>query len=198
VLVKEDNLPGHYAKVHPRRANSLTKAEPIPKSKRHTSSLFKHRRKIIVGIFLAAAIGGIIVAAADYANMNTVRENFRVQISARIYDANYTIPKDIGINSQLWRNHILDHFGVHGMSPIHTRDASGNVQVESNTVRNYYFHDFLAVWGQTVNSENVLGTPVGSDFARLIINHQVSPITENPLLVDGEIIQIFLATSSPG
>jgi hypothetical protein len=65
-------------------------------------------------------------------------------------------------------------------------------------VRNYYFHDFLAVWGQTVNSENVLGTPVGSDFARLIINHQVSPITENPLLVDGEIIQIFLATSSPG
>ncbi|HZY93298.1 MAG TPA: hypothetical protein VFE98_00340 [Candidatus Bathyarchaeia archaeon] len=197
-LVKEDNLPKHYAKVHPRRVSPATKAGLKSKSIRQTSRLFKHRRMIIVGILLAVALGGTIVAATDYVNANTVRQSLRLEISARIYGLNVTIPKDIGINSQLWQNHMLDRYGVHGMSPIHTRDTTGSVEIESNAVRDYYFHDFLAVWGQTVNSEVVLGRAVGNNHTALIVNRHFSSITENPVLLDGETIQIILDAKPTG
>jgi hypothetical protein len=58
-----------------------------------------------------------------------------------------TVPSQIGIDQSLWKDHSLDQYGMQGMTPLHTHDASGTIHVESNANRNYTLGEFLNIWG---------------------------------------------------
>jgi len=79
-----------------------------------------------------------------------------------------TVPAQIGIDASLWKDHSLDQFGI-GMSPLHTHDATGTIHEESNTVRDFTLQEFLAIWGQHLDSEQVLGHPVDPGHRAYIV-----------------------------
>jgi len=86
-----------------------------------------------------------------------------------------------GEDPLLYGNHSLDKYGMAGMSPLHTHDATGLVHVESNAARNFTLGEFLDVWqGLNINGKVVVATVDGkpvSDF-------------RNILLKDGEKIEL--------
>lgn len=86
------------------------------------------------------------------------------------------VPQNIGIaeNPLLYGDHSLDMYGMEGMSPLHTHDASGTIHVESNTKRDFTLGEFLDIWkGLDVNDKTVQATVNGnrvSDFRNIILN----------------------------
>jgi len=84
-----------------------------------------------------------------------------------------TVPSQIGIDQSLWKDHSLDQFGMQGMAPLHTHDASGTIHVESNVNRNYTLGEFLNIWGGLDTSGKIVkGTEDGksvSDYKDLIL-----------------------------
>jgi hypothetical protein len=93
------------------------------------------------------------------------------QLSISILGASQIVPANIGIDQNLWKNHSLDHYGVNGRSPLLTRDTSGIIHVESNTVRNFTLHEFLAIWGVSIDGNQVVGNPVQpSESACILVN----------------------------
>ncbi|MGH9976849.1 MAG: hypothetical protein ACRD8Z_13600 [Nitrososphaeraceae archaeon] len=77
-----------------------------------------------------------------------------------------SVPKNIGIDAPLYKDHSLDKYGMTGMAPIHTHDSSGVIHVESNTNRNYTLDEFLDIWGLDLNNKAIQisanGKPVNS------------------------------------
>lgn len=59
------------------------------------------------------------------------------------------VPKEIGISSELWKDHSLDEFGPSSglLAPMHTHDTSGTIHIESTVEREYTLGEFLAIWG---------------------------------------------------
>jgi hypothetical protein len=101
-----------------------------------------------------------------------------------------TIPAQIGIDPSLWKDHSLDQYGIGGLSPLHTHDTSGTIHEESNTVRDFTLHEFLAVWGQPNDGSAIDGRPVAS----LTVNgvQQASPASD-VVLKDGQKIIMTLS-----
>jgi hypothetical protein len=59
----------------------------------------------------------------------------------------------------LYGDHSLDKYGMTGMSPSHTHDATGRIHVESNTMRNFTLGEFLDIWqGLNINGKTVSAT----------------------------------------
>jgi len=87
------------------------------------------------------------------------------------------VPQNIGIaeNPLLYGDHSLDKYGMQGMSPLHTHDASGTIHVESNTKRDFTLGEFLDIWkGLDVNDKTVQATVNGnpvSDYRNIILNN---------------------------
>ncbi len=81
------------------------------------------------------------------------------QLSISIRGSTGTLPANIGTDHDLWRDHSLERYGVNGASPLLTRDSSGTIHVESNTVRDFTLHEFLAVWGESIDYSQVVGNP---------------------------------------
>jgi len=59
------------------------------------------------------------------------------------------VPKEIGMSSELWKDHSLDEFGPSSglIAPMHTHDTSGTIHVESTAEREYTLGEFLGIWG---------------------------------------------------
>src|SRR3989442_1169825 len=93
----------------------------------------------------------VSVAVVEVATLNTIRMHIHPQLSVLIRGASETLPANIGIDRDLWRIHSLDRYGVNGLSPLLTRDSSGTIHIESNTVRNFTLHELLAVWGESMD-----------------------------------------------
>jgi hypothetical protein len=60
-----------------------------------------------------------------------------------------------------------------GMAPVHTRDISGIIHVESNTVRPYILGEFFNIWGGLNTTGKKVkatmdGAPV-SDYKNIIL-----------------------------
>jgi len=76
------------------------------------------------------------------------------------------VPKNIGIDSPLYKDHSLDRYSMAGMAPIHTHDNSGVIHVESTANRSYTLDEFLDIWGPDFNDKavqiTVNGRPVNS------------------------------------
>lgn len=73
----------------------------------------------------------------------------------------------------LYGDHSFDKYGMEGMSPLHTHDATGTIHVESNIMRNYTLGELLDIWKElNTNGKTIIVTvndkPI-SDFRNIIL-----------------------------
>ena len=182
-------MKGHHERVHPRRAGSLAGPKDVVRS----GSVFRshRRRNVIVLSLVALAVIGISLAAAQFADTYTMRMHVHPQLSATINGSPYTIPAHIGMPEGSWIDHSLDQYGMQGMSPLHTHDASGTIHVESNKLRDFTLREFLKVWGQSIDGSQVLGHLVDAEHRAIIIVGGVEmTATSDPVLKNGEQIRL--------
>ena len=145
---------------------------------------------IIVPLAIAVAVGiiGLFLMSGSSLNANQMVQHNHVTLNVTIGGQPAVVPAHIGMvqvgkgeNPLLYGDHSLDKYGMEGMSPLHTHDATGLIHVESNTIRNFTLGEFLDVWqGLNINGKVAIaavdGKPV-SDF-------------RNTLLKDGEKIEL--------
>jgi hypothetical protein len=117
-------------------------------------------------VFVMGSQGGVMPGAKMVLHIHP-------KLSVTVDDNPIVIPKDVGIDASLWKDHSLDRYGMQGMAPLHTHDASGTIHVESNTNRAYTLGQFLDIWsalglnGKTVKA-NADGKPV-SDYRNILL-----------------------------
>ncbi len=101
------------------------------------------------------------------------------------------------MNLSLWNDHSLDRYGVAGHSPLTTRDTSGTIHLDSNTSRNFTLQEFLRVWGEKVDSYQVVGYQVPSgDSSCIVVNGQTLPSTSDVVLADKQLIAVEIIQGS--
>jgi len=119
------------------------------------------------------------------------------QLSILIRGASETLPANIGIERDLWRDRSLDRYGVNGLSPLNTRDSSGTIHVESNTVRDFTLSQFLAVWGQRMDYSQVVGNQVQpGESACIFVNSESMPFSSDVVFVDQQKIILEIPPNS--
>jgi hypothetical protein len=131
----------------------------------------KRRKRLLMFVIPILAV---VIAFGVYAAMQAQEQGFGAAMVLHLHP-NFTlivdgtpssVPKNIGIEAPLYKDHTLDKYGMTGMAPIHTHDSSGVIHVESNTKRNYTFDEFLNIWGLDLNDKAVKitvdGKPVNS------------------------------------
>ena len=193
--VKRQNLLRHYRKAHPRRLLSLAVKNSEAKPSRKPR--IRHPRRIAFYALIIISVTVVSVVAAQIISQNTVRMRITAQLSILIEGAPITVPANVGVSQALWRDHALDHYGVGGSSPLQTRDASGTIHVESNTVRDFTLHEFLRVWGVSVDFGQVVGNQVQpNESACTVVNGQATTITDNIVLSDQEKIALEIVAGS--
>jgi hypothetical protein len=134
--------------------------------------------KIYIPIIAAVAIalGVVFVMGSQGSVMPGAKMVLHIhpKLNVTAADGNpVIIPKNVGIDESLWKDHSIDKYGMEGMAPLHTHDTSGTIHVESNTNRPYTLGQFLDIWGGlNVNGKTVLATVDGkpvSDYRNLIL-----------------------------
>jgi hypothetical protein len=194
-IVRKSNLRGHLEKVHPKRAFSFSVDKPTASQPRRSRDR-PVRRFLFYGLLVTCIILVSTVAALVISE-NTVRVQVQSQLSILIQGVPSMVPSGIGLNQSLWRDHSLDQFGVTGHSPLTTRDTSGTIHVESNTVRNFTLQEFLRVWGETVDNNQVLGYQVPQgDSSCIVVNGQTLPSASDVVLVDKQRITVEIIQGS--
>lgn len=129
--------------------------------------------KIIAIAGIALATGAIGIALSSN-GLQTANDNnkpmvmhIHPKLSMTVDGKDTPVPKNIGIDSSLWKDRSLDQYGMQGMSSLHTHDASGTIHVESNEQRDYTLGNFLDVWGMNFDGKTVKmtvsGTPLPAD-----------------------------------
>jgi hypothetical protein len=175
--VKRQNLIRHYRKVHPKCASTLLRPQPRIKPGKSPRILRPRRILLIVLIGVSAIL--VSAVAAEVISANTTRMHIHPQLSILIRGASETLPARIGIDRALWRDHSLDRYGVNGQSPLLTRDSSGTIHVESNTVRDFTLYEFLGVWGESIDYSQLVGYPIQpGESACVVANGQAMPPTD--------------------
>jgi hypothetical protein len=82
-----------------------------------------------------------------------------------------------------------------GSQPIHTHDFSGTLHVESPIDYTYTLGDFFTIWGQTVNSQQILSYHADATHVlTMTVNGQPSLAFGDLVLHDGDQIVISLNT----
>jgi len=192
--IKRENLRAHYERVHPKRALSFPNDKPTAQP-RHARN--RNRRRllfyglVITGVILVSSVAALVVSE------NTVRIHAESHLSVLIQGGSSTVPSGIGINQSLWRDHSLDQYGVSGHSPLTTRDTSGTIHLDSNTVRNFTLQEFLAVWGETVDNSQVVGYQVLPGYSScIVVNGQTLPSISEVVLADKERITLEIIQGS--
>ncbi|HKI76013.1 MAG TPA: hypothetical protein VKA28_02320 [Candidatus Bathyarchaeia archaeon] len=181
--VKKENLKGHLERVHPKRAGSISERQLVVKSVPVFRS-HKKRNFAILGL-LALVVIGVSVAAASYDRGIHWHPNLSVTLNG----SPYTVPKDIGIDSSLWKDHSLDQYGE-GMAPLHTHDTSGTIHVEARTSHyDFTLHEFLAIWGEPSDGSAIDGHRVTS----LTVDGVQQATTGDVVLKDGQKIIMTLS-----
>jgi hypothetical protein len=192
--VKRKNLLRHYRKVHPKSASSLL--HPKPQTKARKSPRIRRPRRILIYALIGLSIILVSFAAAEVVSLNTIRVHIHSQLSILIRGASETLPAGIGINRDLWRDRSLDRYGVNGVSPLLTRDSSGTVHVESNTVRDFTLYQFLSVWGESIDYSQIVGNQVQTgESACILANGQTMQPTD-VLFIDQQKIVLEIISSS--
>jgi hypothetical protein len=150
-------------------------------------------------IAIVAGISAYIVQVEILSNMSMEPEKanpfvvyIHSNLSINMDGKPVIVPRMIGIDESLWKNHSLDKYGypgmpmdkegkttMPGMAPLYTNNE-GQITVGSIVNRNYSLDDFLNIWGaldlkeKTVNA-TVNGKPV-SDNREIILkdNQQIN------------------------
>ena len=144
----------------------------------------RRKRSLMIIIPVSIAVIGTIVGLLYSGSLPTVGNKMllhnHVQLNVTSDGISMQVPAHIGMvqtgigeNPMLYGDHSLDQYGMEGMSPLHTHDASGQIHVESNTVRDYTLGELLEIWqGLGINGKQVQATVNGnsvSDFRNIIL-----------------------------
>ena len=128
---------------------------------------------------IAGAIIAAVVVAGVYASMTGVLKpsadnqpmamHIHPKLSLLVDGKAIEIPKNIGIDPNLYKNHTYDVYGMKMpdmpsmpvMYPTHTHDSSGTIHVESTVKRDYTLGDLMSVWGIDFSGKTVKMTVDG-------------------------------------
>lgn len=143
----------------------------------------KKKGFVIVGIIVTFVIGASFMLTKPITDQSSSNEKMLMHIHPRLYlnmdGKPYFVPQNVGIDSDLWKDHSLDQYGMKGMSPLHTHTADGMIHVESKVVRNYTLGEFLDIWGLDLQgksvSVSVYGEPI-SDYRNHVFKDEESII----------------------
>ena len=191
--VKRQNLIRHYRKVHPKRASTLLR--PQPEIKPGKSPRILRPRKVLFIVLIGISIVLVSAVAAEVISANTTRMHIHPQLSILIRGASVTLPAKIGIDRALWRDHSLDRYGVNGQSPLLTRDSSGTIHVESNTIRDFTLYEFLGVWGESIDYSQVVGNPVQPGESACIVSNGQAMAPSDVVFSDQQKIVLEIISS---
>jgi hypothetical protein len=192
--VKRKNLLRHYRQVHPRRASTVLHPRLEPKL---SKTKVRRLRRTILYALIAVFVISISVAAAEVVSTNTLRMHIHPQLSILIRGASELVPANIGSSQGLWKDHSLDKYGVSGRSPLQTKDDTGVIHVESNTVRDFTLREFLGVWGVSVDNSQVVGNPVQPGESACILSGGLAmPPTADMVLADQQRIVLEIVSGS--
>ncbi len=137
----------------------------------------KRRRNMMLAIPIVVAVVALVAVSAyvysAQAPSKTMALHIHPQLSIAFDGQPLTVPSQIGIDQSLWKDHSLDQYGLQGLGPLHTHDASGTIHIESNVNRNYTLGEFLNIWGGLDTSGKTVkatidGKPV-SDYRATIL-----------------------------
>lgn len=134
---------------------------------------------IPVAVVVAAVIGFYFMSGSSL-NANQMLLHNHVRLNVTVDGRPVVVPAHIGMtmvgkaeDPLLYGDHSLDKYGMAGMSPLHTHDATGLIHVESNTMRNFTLGEFLDIWqGLNINGKTVIATLDGkpvSDFRNILL-----------------------------
>lgn len=142
----------------------------------------KKKALVIAGIIVAVTIGFSFILTKptmDKSSSETMLMHIHPRLYLNIDGKPYFVPQNVGIDSDLWKDHSLDQYGMNGMAPLHTHTADGMIHVESKIVRNYTLGEFLDIWGLDLKgksvSVSVYGEPI-SDYRNHIFKDDESII----------------------
>ena len=137
----------------------------------------KRRRNIMIAAPIIAGIIALgIVVVYSYSAQAPTRQmviHIHPHLAVTFDGSPLTVPSQIGIDQSLWKDHSLDKYGVGGLAPLHTHDASGTIHVEANTYQNYTLGEFLNIWGGLSTEGQIVkatvdGKPV-SDYKGIVL-----------------------------
>lgn len=192
----------------------MTKAEneverPLRRlKKRELERRRAHLRNILIPVVAVAAVAALAavviitappppppheVGPGEYVN------DFDMHIHPHLVIYNQgqqvTIPANVGIDPNLWRDHTLDEYSLDGpsLSPLHTHEGgdTGIIHVESTVTRGYTLGEFFAVWGQPLGPSRTMNMQADSNHRlSLLVNGVQSSAWGNLVFKDGQQIEI--------
>ena len=139
---------------------------------------------IAVMTFVVFGLPHFLPLPSQGAHGEPVAEHIHVKIEG------VTLPANIGINADLWKDHSLDKYGIIGYAPLHTHDDTNYIHIESTEAYDYTITDFLKIWGvqyksiklETVSEPNVFGE----------VHYYNISNPENYVLHDGDHLRLTL------
>lgn len=162
----------------------------------------KQRQIVLIGIVItiplilgAYVYGGGVGAGIGQsgAQSDPIIIHIHPELSMMMDNKPFSVPKNVGIDSSLWRNNSLDEYGMQGMpemgmsgmAPLHTHDDSGIIHVESSINRDYTLGEFFNIWGLDLENKVVKAT----------VNGKPSTDYKSILLKDGEKITLDIQSN---
>jgi hypothetical protein len=155
----------------------------------------RRRRKrnimIIIPIVVALTITLIFVSYMSGPALNSTQMVLHNHVTLNVTSDGQpiTVPAHVGMGQVgkgedplLYGDHSLDKYGMQGMSPLHTHDATGTVHVESNAMTNFTLGEFLDIWK---GGPNTIGKTV-----QAYVDGKPMPNFRNIILRDGEKINL--------
>lgn len=144
---------------------------------------------IAAGITVAAASGAIQPPSAPMAGTSDKQMVMHIhpKLSLFVGGQETKVPQNIGVDKALWNDHSLDSFGMQGMAPLHTHDASGTIHVESNEQRNYSLGQLLDIWGLLSDSK------YAGKEVKVVADGDPVPDYTNLVLKDGQEIRLEMS-----
>jgi hypothetical protein len=155
----------------------MTNNDKNPKSKLGISNK-KIKKFVIVGVLVVLAIGVSLVIfipnsptyklpVSNSPTLSSVPHDsmgmmhIHPHLTLVIDGKKTTVPAQIGIDQSLWNVHVLDHYGMTGMAPIHTHDTSGTIHVESYKDQDYTIGELMEIWGMPFDNYKIQVTADG-------------------------------------
>ena len=112
----------------------------------------------------------------------TLMMHIHAHLNVTVDGKRITVPANIGIDPNLYKDHSLDEYGPPQKSPLHTHTSSGIVHVESKIIANYTLGDFLNIWG--INPDGKI--------VKLTVDGKPIPDYRNHILRDGQRINLII------
>ena len=153
---------------------------------------------VIAGLAALLAYFGVFASTAQTlpSNHNQMVMHIHPRLEIVMDGTKVTVLANIGIASNLWKNHALDQYGMTGMAPLHTHDATGTIHVESNTNKDYTLGQLFDVWGVPFSESCILDKCSNSGSVSVLIDGMRNNEFRNHVLRDGELIHIEFKSSA--